>query len=261
MKLALESGLILLREGLEALLIVTALAAAMRRAGAHERLRPLYIGAILAILASLVAAWIFQIYFDGTHDDRIEAAVLVIAAVLMLYMSGWLFLRQDPKKWKAEMARLSGDALTAGTGFSLGLISFLAVFREGAETVLFLYALASTSGGWSAELILGLVVAAAALVAIYIAMQWLAMQIPIRPLFIITSAFLFIMGLRFVGAAIQELQEQTIIPYDLSPAPDWLVSIAGNPTWEALGAQLVIALIAFAGIFTMRGKAQPATTG
>ncbi|MDH7798464.1 MULTISPECIES: FTR1 family protein [unclassified Beijerinckia] len=261
MKLALESGLILLREGLEALLIVTALAAAMRRAGAHERLRPLYIGAVLAILASLVAAWIFQIYFDGTHDDRIEAVVLVIAAILMLYMSGWLFLRQDPKKWKAEMARLSGDALTAGTGFSLGLISFLAVFREGAETVLFLYALASTSGGWSAELILGLVVAAAALVAIYIAMQWLAMQIPIRPLFIITSAFLFIMGLRFVGAAIQELQEQTIVPYDLSPAPDWLVSIAGNPTWEALGAQLAIALIALAGIFTMRGKVQPATTG
>lgn len=261
MKLALEAGLILLREGLEALLIVTALAAAMRRAGAHERLRPLYIGAVLAIIASLIAAWIFQIYFDGTHDDRIEAVVLIIAAALMLYMSGWLFLRQDPKKWKAEMARLSGDALTAGTGFSLGLISFLAVFREGAETVLFLYALASTSGGWSADLLLGLVVAAVALAAIYIAMQWLAMQIPVRPLFIITSAFLFIMGLRFVGAAIQELQEQTLISYNLSPEPDWLVSITGNPTWEALGAQLVIALIALVSLFALRGKAQPATTG
>lgn len=100
MKLALEAGLILLREGLEALLIVTALAAAMRRAGAHERLRPLYIGAILAVIASLIAAWIFQIYFDGTHDDRIEAVVLFVAAALMLYMSGWLFLRQDPKSGK-----------------------------------------------------------------------------------------------------------------------------------------------------------------
>ena len=104
-------------------------------------------------------------------------------------------------------------------------------------------------------------VAAVALAAIYIAMQWLAMQIPVRPLFIITSAFLFIMGLRFVGAAIQELQEQTLVSYTLSPEPDWLVSITGNPTWEALGAQLVIALIALVSLFALRGKAQPATTG
>lgn len=261
MKLALEAGLLLLREGLEALLIVTALAAAMRRAGAHERLRPLYIGAILAIFASLIAAWIFQIYFDGTHDDRIEAIVLVVAAALMLYMSGWLFLRQDPKRWKAEMARLSGDALTAGTAFSLASISFLAVFREGAETVLFLHALASTSGGWSAELLLGLAAAAVLLVVIYIAMQWLAMQIPIRPLFIITSAFLFFMALRFIGAAIQELQEQTIVPFNASPAPDWLIDVAGNASWEALGTQLVVLVVALISMFIVRGKQQSVTTG
>lgn len=258
MKMALEAGLILLREGLEALLIVTALAAAMRRAGAHERVRALYIGAVLAIFASLAAAWVFQLYFDGTHDDRIEAVVIFIAATLMLYMSGWLFLRQDPQKWKAEITRMSGDALTAGTGFSLGLISFLAVFREGAETVLFLYALASTNSGTPVELISGLVVAAAILGFIFVAMQWLAMQVPVRPLFIVTSAFLFFMGLRFIGAGMQELQEQTIIPYTFSPVPDWLTAITGNPSWEAIGTQLAIGIIALVGILVLSGKRQPA---
>jgi high-affinity iron transporter len=258
MAVALQSALILLREGLEALLIVTALAAAMRRGGAQDKLRILYIGALAAIAASIVAAWIFQLFFDGAHDDRIEAAVLIVAAALMLYMSGWLFLRQDPAVWKAEIARLGGDALGAGTALSLASISFLAVFREGAETVLFLYALASTHGGWSIELLLGLLGAALCLVLIYGAMQWLAMKIPVRPLFILTSAFLFVMGLRFIAAAIQELQEQTIVPYDLSPAPDWLVSLAGNASWEALLAQAVVAVLAFASLFLVRTKRQPA---
>jgi high-affinity iron transporter len=258
MTLALQSALILLREGLEALLIVTALAAAMRRGGAQDKLRILYIGALAAIAASIVAAWIFQLFFNGAHDDRIEATVLLIAAVLMLYMSGWLFLRQDPAVWKAEIARLGGDALSAGTALSLASISFLAVFREGAETILFLYALASANGGWSLELLLGLLSAAVCLVLIYGAMQWLAMKIPVRPLFIITSAFLFVMGLRFIAAAIQELQEQTIVPYDPSPAPDWLVSLAGNASWEALLTQTVVAVLALASLFLVRTKRQPA---
>lgn len=159
------------------------------------------------------------------------------------------------------MARLSGDALTAGTALSLASISFLAVFREGAETVLFLYALASTNGGWSAELLLGLVAAAALLAVIFVAMQWLAMQIPIRPLFIITSAFLFFMALRFIGAAIQELQEQTIVSFNASPAPDWLIDVAGNASWEALGTQLVVLVIALISMLIVRGKQQSVTAG
>ncbi len=85
---------------------------------------------------------------------------MVIAAVLMLYMSGWMYLKQDPKAWMGELRRSAERALDSGATISLGLIAFLAVFREGGETVLFLHALAKTSGGWSFGLIAGLVVAA-----------------------------------------------------------------------------------------------------
>ena len=257
--LALQSGAILLREGLEAMLIVTALAAALRRSGSVIALSALYIGSLAAVLASVVAAFIFEIYFDGSHNDFLEAVVMIVASALMIYMSGWLFLRQDPRAWKKDIDQAAQKALDSGTQWSLGLIAFLAVFREGAETVLFLAALATSHGGWNSSLIAGLLAACGALGGIYWAMQLLALRIPLRPLFMATSAFLFIMGLRFIGGAIQELQEQTLIPVDVANGPDWMITLGLNPSWEAIGAQLVIAMVAGASIaLTAKRKAQGA---
>jgi len=249
---ALQSGAILLREGLEALLVIAALAAFLTRAGVPEKVKSLYIGAGLAILASFGAAVVFELFFEGEHNDFIEAGVMVVAAILMLYMSGWMYLKQDPKAWMADLRRSAERALDSGATISLGAIAFLAVFREGGETVLFLHALAKSSGGWTFGLIAGLVVAAVCLVAIFYAIERLALMLPLRPVFLVTSAFLFIMGLRFVGGAIQELQEQTVVSYTAAPVPHWLEQLGVNPTWEAIGTQLVIAAIAVASTLALR---------
>jgi high-affinity iron transporter len=254
LSLALQSGGILLREGLEAILVIAALAAFLRRAGASAELKAIYIGAGLAILASMLAAVVFDVFLGGAHDDRLEAVVMLLVSVLMLYMSGWLFLRQNPKAWNATLQLSAQRAMSSGTSLSLAMIAFLAVFREGGETVLFLHALARSSGGWNGGLGIGLVAAAAGLFALYGAMQWLAFRLPLRPVFLLTSAFLFLMGLRFVGGAIQELQEQAIIPYDAVATPNWLVVLGINPTWEAFGAQFVIAAIAAGSILTMYSR-------
>jgi high-affinity iron transporter len=244
MAAALQSGMILVREGLEAMLVIAALAAFLRRAGAVGHLRQLYLGALVAVFASFGAAIVFEMFFNGAHDDRMEAVIMSVAAALMLYMSGWLFLRQDPRAWQAHVRRSAERALSSGTALSLALIAFLAVFREGGEAILFLHALASTTGGWNVGLVAGLLTASLCLIALYAAMQWLALRLPLRPLFLVTSAFLFLMGLRFIGGTVQELQEQVLIPYDVLPASDWLVWLGLNPTWEAIGAQMVVALVA-----------------
>jgi high-affinity iron transporter len=249
---ALQSGTILLREGLEALLVIAALAAFLNRAGFPEKVRSLYVGAGLAILASLGAAVVFELFFEGEHNDFVEAGVMVVAAVLMLYMSGWLYLKQDPKAWMSDLKRSAQRALDSGTTISLAAIAFLAVFREGGETILFLHALAKTSGGWTFGLIAGLVVAAACLVAIFYVIEKLAVMLPLRPVFLVTSAFLFLMGLRFIGGAIQELQEQTVVSYTAAPVPHWLEQLGVNPTWEAIGTQLVIAVIAVASTLVLK---------
>lgn len=237
---------ILFREGLEALLIIAALVAFLRRAGASERIAPVYAGAGLAALASLAMAWVFETYFDGNHNDLMEAGVMLAAATLMFYMSGWLFVRQDPKAWQADLNRLAERALGAGTVLSLAGIAFLAVFREGAETVLFLHALAKSGNGFDGSLFGGLAVAALALAAMFVAMQWLALRLPLRPMFVITSAFLFVMGLKLVGEAFQEFQEQTLIPVHDGGVPGFVTEIGFNGTWEAIGTQGALVAIALA---------------
>jgi high-affinity iron transporter len=256
---AVQSASILLREGIEAMLVVSALAAFLRRACGTLELRAVYAGVASAVLASVLAAIVFDVFLGGAHDDRMEAAVMLIAVGLMLYMSGWLFLRQDPRAWNAALQASARRAMGAGASTSLGLIAFLAVFREGSETVLFLHALARANGGWTSGFFAGLAAALMLIGSIYVAIQWLAFRFPLRPIFLLTSTFLFLMGLRFIGGAMQELQEQTIVPYDGVTLPDWLLALGINPTWEALGAQLVVAMIAIAGTLVLYGRRTLAT--
>ena len=162
-----QAAVILLREGLEAMLVIAALAAYLKKAGAADRLVALYTGAVVAIFASLGAAWVFQTLNEGQHNDLLEAFVILAAAALMLYVSGWLLVRQDPRAWQAYLKERAEGALTKGTAWAIALLAFLAVFREGAETVLFIYALATSSGGWSAGLFAGLAAAAAALLVLF----------------------------------------------------------------------------------------------
>jgi high-affinity iron transporter len=254
LSVALQSASILLREGVEAMLVIAALAAFLRRSGATAELRAIYLGAVTAILASVLAAVVFDVFLGGAHDDRLEAAVMLLAAALMLYMSGWLFLRQNPRAWNATLHRSAERAMSSGTSLSLASIAFLAVFREGGETVLFLHALARSSGGWNASLNVGLLGAFVGLLALYAAMQWLAFRLPLRPVFLLTSGFLFLMGLRFIGGAVQELQEQAIISYDALAAPDWLIGLGLNPTWEAVVAQLAVAVFVAASTLVMYAR-------
>jgi high-affinity iron transporter len=252
-----QSAVIMLREGLEALLVLAALAAYLIKADARDRLSALYTGAVLAIVASLIAAWVFQAFNNGAHSDLFEAFVILAAAALMLYVSGWLLLRQDPKAWQQYLKVKADTALAQRTGLAVGLLAFLAVFREGAETVLFVYALAKTSGGFSFELIAGLVAAALVLVVLFFVINVVARRIPLRPLFIVTSAFLFLMAVKMIGDAMQEFQEQQIFSYTPLNSGGMLEALGLNPTVEAVTAQLVVIVLAGLTYVVLSRRGQP----
>ena len=240
----IQATLILLREGFEALLVVAALAVYLDKAGARDRLAALYVGAGAAIAASLVAAWLFEAFNNGVHSDLMEAVVIVVAAALMLYVSGWLVLRQDPRAWTGFLEKKADDALAKRTGIAVAALAFLAVFREGAESVLFIHTLAKASDGFSMELIAGLVAAVACLAVLFLVINNVARRLPLRFAFIATSAFLFLMAIKFIGLAMQELQEQQLIPYTDLGGASWLASIGFNPSVEAIATQLVVILLA-----------------
>lgn len=244
----LEATTILLREGLEALLVLAALAAYLDRIGAGDRLGALYAGAGAAVVASIGVAWALELFNNGVHSDLLEAATMLAAAGLMFYVSGWLFLKQDPHAWQAYLKAHTDRVVAGGTLGAVAALSFLAVFREGAETALFLHALAQTHGGWSAGIAGGIAAAIAALAVLFIVITRTTRRLPLRAVFLVTSAFLFLMGLRFVGEAIQELQEQALVDVHPAPAGDTLVWLGLNATWEAVGTQLAIVVLAALGL-------------
>ena len=146
----IQAAIILLREGLEAMLVIAALAGYLTKAGAGHRIQALYGGALAAVGASVIAAWLFAVLNSGEHSDVLEGIIILVAAALMLYVSGWLMVKQDPRGWQDYLAHKADHALSQDTVWAVGALAFLAVFREGAETVLFINALAKTEGGWSA---------------------------------------------------------------------------------------------------------------
>jgi high-affinity iron transporter len=185
------------------------------------------------------------VFNAGMHYYLLEAIVILAAAALMLYVSGWLMVKQDPRGWNDYLATRADSALAQDTAWAVAALAFFAVFREGAETVLFIHALAVTEGGWSAGLFAGLAAATVGLVVLFYFINLVARRIPLRPLFIVTSAFLFVMGVKFIGEA---------------------VSIGFNPTLEAVSAQAVVILLALATFAVVwrnarRGYADKAAKG
>jgi high-affinity iron transporter len=242
----IQAAVILLREGLEAMLVIAALAGYLTKAGGAHRIRALYGGALAAIGASIIAAWLFAVLNSGEHSDILEGIIILFAASLMLYVSGWLMVKQDPRGWQDYLAHKADTALAQDTEWAVATLAFLAVFREGAETVLFINALASTEGGWSAGLFAGLGAATVGLAVLFYFINLIAQRIPLRPLFIITSAFLFAMAIKFIGEAVQEFQEQSVLPFTELKDLSWLGDIGLNPTLEALSAQLLVIVFALA---------------
>lgn len=251
-----QAAVVLLREGLEAMLVIAALAAYLTKAGAAHRVKALYAGALIAIGASLIAAWLFAVLNSGEHSDVIEGVVILAAAALMLYVSGWLMVKQDPRGWQDYLAAKADNALAKDTGWAVAALAFFAVFREGAETVLFINALAKTEGGWSAGLFAGLAAATAGLAVLFYFINMIARRVPLRPLFIVTSAFLFAMGIKFIGEAIQEFQEQNIVPFTEMKSMSWMQSLGLNPTLEAVSAQILVIVFALATFLLVQRNAR-----
>src|SRR4051812_49636558 len=111
----IQAAVILLREGLEAMLVIAALAGYLNRAGAYHRLSALYGGALAAVGASVVAAWLFAVLNSGEHSDVLEGGIILVAASLMLYVSGWLMVKQDPRGWQDYLARKADGAVAPDT--------------------------------------------------------------------------------------------------------------------------------------------------
>jgi high-affinity iron transporter len=253
-----ESFLLLLREGLEAILILGAIVAVVVKSGAPERRRDVRWGAGLAVVASLATAalirWLLRV--APAQQEALEGAVMLLAAAVLFYVSYWMVSKLDKDAWQRFVRQRIEGALARGGALALAAAAFLAVYREGFETVLFYQALYGTGGAaGAAPVTAGLVLGGAALVGLYVGIERFGVRVPLRPFFAVTGALLYFMAFVFAGRGVTDLQEGSWIgatPVAHVPANDFL---GIHPTLESLMAQglLVAALLAGLGwVFVVR---------
>lgn len=242
-----QSLVILLREGFEAILIVGALMAFLVRAGAAERRRDIGLGVVWAVVASLLTAAAFATLFRtaAASQEALEGATMLVAAAVLFWVSYWLVSKVEVKKWQAFVRSRMDRALTSGRALALAAVAFLAVYREGFETVLFYAALFASAGGSataSVGIVGGIVVGSLLLGVVYYFMQRYGSRLPLKPFFAVTSALLYLMAFTFAGQGVAELQEAGYLP--MTPL-NWVPRIPALgifPTTQTLVLQAGLAL-------------------
>lgn len=223
-----KSMLILLREGLEAILIVGALATYMRRAGAADRIWVLHVGVGVAIPLSLLTGWALarSLRASGASQATIEGGVMLLAAGVLIYVSAWMISKRESRRWQAWIAGQLDSALSRGSLFALGLTACLAVYREGAETVLFYEALRISNAGQDSAIAAGFVAGAVVLAALYLLIRQASLRLPFHRLFAVTALLLYGLAVVFAGQAVLELQAAGHLP---------VTPLAGVPQIQWLG--------------------------
>ncbi|MCZ6915501.1 MAG: cytochrome c/FTR1 family iron permease [Gemmatimonadetes bacterium] len=252
--LFVQSFILLLREGLEAILIVGALTTLIVRAGAPERRRDVWWGVGAAVAASVVTAVLLEsvFRFGVAEQEALEGVVMLLAAGVLVWVSYWLLAKVDVQRWKAFVTSKAHKAVTSGSVLTLAGAAFLAVYREGFETILFYKALIITADGQGAgSILLGAVAATACLVGIYAGIAYAGLRIPMRPFFGATSAILFYMAFTFAGKGIAELQQSRLVNttlLDWAPHVPWM---GIYPTLQTIVIQAaLLGLLAFGVMWT-----------
>ena len=274
-----QAFLILIREGLEALLVVAAVVAYLVKSGNKRFTKWIYVGVLAGLAGAGVVAVIFVLAFGGSGpiQEIMEGVCALIAMAMLLWTSNWMLNKSSVEAWnryikektEAAVASVSsqvdaGEKVASRTVISLAMLSFLAVFREGAETVIFyqsIYTMSRDTHG----MVIGAVAAAVVLLIIFFVIRFTSVKIPIGPFFLVTSILMSVLVVVFAGGGVHSLIEGDALPATYLqgvPTNDWL---GFYPYVECIIAQ-VIAAIAVIALFVVgfikqrKAKAKAAVT-
>ena len=254
---------IIVREGLEAILIVGAMTAYLIKTENKKGTKYVYGGSVVAIIASVGLAILLYNITNATSNsipqEIVEGVTALVAVGVLIYVSNWMISKAESENWTKYIAGKASDSSNKGRMWALGFTAFLAVFREGAEVILFCqqyFARAgemengylAVFGGIGAGLVVVLIV--------FLLIRFFGIKIPLKPFFLITSIFMAVMSIAFIGSGMFELfldgrlaEQIGGFVQDLAgtiPALSWmngndvLTFFGIYPTWITLGPQLIL---------------------
>lgn len=250
----LGSFTVLLREGLEALLIVIGMIAFLRKAERREVLPYVHAGWVGALLAG-VATWGVATYLvgiSGANREVTEGLSALFAAAVLLSVGIWMHQKSMAGRWQQYLHAKMSAALTRRSAVFLFLLAFVAVYREVFETILFFIAMWSEQN--SGAILGGLIAGSVVLAAVAFWMLRMSKRLPISQFFSISSILIAVLAVVLVGKGVAALQEAGWVAQALVAAPriEWL---GVYPSWQSLLAQLGVAMAAVIGfLFNTRSS-------
>jgi len=253
----LSSFLILVREGFEAILIIGAIAAYLIKSGNNRKVGTVYHSAALAVLASILTAILFQMVFriSGASQEILEGLTMLLATLVLFSVSHWMVGKAQAGAWQRYIEDKVQGSLSSGSTLALGAAVFLAVYREGAETVLFYQALLGNSEDSTGMVWLGFALGCLTLAGIFVVILYGSMKIPLKPFFLGTSILLYYLAFVFAGGGVKELQEAGLVGVTPVPALPTIGFLGVYPTLETLLLQSILLGAAIGGVIYQRLKA------
>ncbi|AOY05387.1 ferrous ion permease EfeU [Bacillus subtilis] len=220
-----DAALIPVREGMEALLVIGALLTMTKKARVTRSSTWIWGGASAGMAVSLAAGIGVTVLFSssvfGENNFLLGGVTGVLSAVMLLYVGVWLHRNASMDKWREKINIQKSQALKKRSLLSFALIAFLAVVREGLETVIFFIGLVGKLP--LTELIGGTAAGLIVLVIVGVLMIKLGMRIPLKPFFLLSMAVVLYMCVKFLGTGVHSLQLAGILPSD---AESWLPSVS-----------------------------------
>jgi len=249
---------ILLREGVEALLIVVAMIAFLRKADRGEMVRHVHSGWVVALIAGGIT-WAVATFFigvSGASRELTEGFGSLFAAAVLLSVGIWMHGKSQAGEWQRYINETLGKALSRSSAWFLFGLAFIVVYREVFETILFYAAL--TAQGSGAVILAGAGSAIVLLGVLAWVMLRFSAKLPVSEFFKYSSALIAVLAVVLAGKGVAALQEAGMI--DIAPlAQIPRIPVLGLfPTWESVGAQLVtVAIVALGAWYNGRRASKP----
>ena len=244
----LGSFAIILREGLEAILIVGAIIAYLIKTGNKKGVVPVYIGSAFAVVCSFAMAGIINMLLAKSAEyhmsqEIIEGVAALTAVVVLFWVSNWMVSKSESAAWTQYIEGQVSAGADRGSMFGLAFTAWLAVFREGAEVILFYQPMLSEDRPdmvWA-----GFGFGVVCLVVVFLAIRFLSVRLPLKPFFMGTSILMAAMSISFLGAGIKELMEGGVLDSFewMISSPSWLSWIPYNDTLDVLGIYPLVGTI------------------
>ncbi|HJT02408.1 MAG TPA: FTR1 family protein [Pseudonocardiaceae bacterium] len=245
-----QSFLIIFREGLEAVLLLTALLGYLEATKATQYRKPITWGVLIGLAATAVTYLVLRSVLAVLPVGRevLEAAVATAAVAVLLYISFWLIARLEHRRWMEFLRSRLFNAVSIGSTTALVLVGFTAMYREGLETALLYQALVEFGEGLGWWILLGLVVGLAALAVVSYLIFRLGRRLPIKTFLVCAVVLLMATSVAFLGNAVRSLQTADLVnltPIDGLPrTPIFLSQALGYwPSVQTLASQAVLVAV------------------